>query len=65
MLDDELPAIPCGLMAKSMFTDSFNLYRQKDGEDEWIEINQQNIAWASDIEYKFKNIEGKGNWKDI
>ena len=30
------------------------------------EINDQNIAWTSDVEYKFKNIEDKNrNWKDI
>ena len=60
-----MPAIPCGLVAKSIFNDTYELYREVEGEaDEKIEITSDNIAWTSDITYKFKNIlevpEGKG-----
>ena len=35
------------------------------GKDEQVDVTRTNIAWASDIEYSFKNIEGQGNWEDI
>jgi len=44
-------ATPCGLIAKSMFTDSYAL--SKDGQE--ISIDQTGIAWQSDIDYKFNN----------
>lgn len=47
------PAIPCGLVAKSVFTDTYNLTF---GGSK-IAIDETGIAWESDIEYKFKNIE--------
>jgi len=69
---DKQPAIPCGLVAKSFFNDTFELYKFNtepvDGTEPVmdidpdkglatkIEITDNNIAWASDIEYKFKNI---------
>ena len=64
-LDGDLPAIPCGLVAKSIFNDTYELYREVEGgSDEKIDISSDNIAWTSDITYKFKNIlkvpEGKG-----
>ena len=53
------PATPCGLVAKSIFNDTFRLYRQdNDGKKVEIDIIQKNIAWSSDIQYKFKNVEG-------
>lgn len=70
-MKDDQPAIPCGLVAKSLFNDTFELIH-KDGNDEHIiKINDNNIAWASDIDYKFKNtentvIDGKSKtWKEM
>lgn len=61
-LDPEGPAIPCGLVAKSIFNDTFKL--MKDGSE--IKMSEKNIAWASDLEHKFSNIEdGPGSWQDI
>ena len=58
-LNVEDPATPCGLVAKSFFNDTFRLYRQdNDGKKVEIEIIQRNIAWSSDIQYKFKNVDG-------
>lgn len=54
-LNDDKPAIPCGLVAKSVFNDTFRL--KKEGEVDWIPINEKGIAWASDVYYKFKNIQ--------
>lgn len=72
-MPDEDPAIPCGLVAKSVFNDTYELWREGDksrGEaDVNITIETNNIAWTSDVTYKFRNIENKGservNHKDI
>lgn len=56
----EEPAIPCGLVAKSVFNDDFNLLKKNaDGTYTNINIKNDNIAWSSDVEYKFKNIQDK------
>lgn len=61
------PAVPCGLVAKSFFNDTYSLCKcpQTDPCDcnfatspqDKVEINRNNIAWSSDVEYKFKNLE--------
>ena len=56
------PAIPCGLVAKSFFNDTFKLYKQAGSTknpsvDQEITIKSDNIAWSSDIQYKFANIK--------
>jgi hypothetical protein len=58
VLPDNEPAIPCGLVAKSYFNDTFKLVRKgaAGDRDVPIVINENNIAWTSDIESKFKNI---------
>lgn len=48
------PAIPCGLVAKSFFNDTYVLL---DPNGNPIDINQKNIAWESDKEYKFFNTK--------
>lgn len=58
-LDDGEPANPCGLVAKSFFNDTFALF---DKSSTNITISDSGIAWDSDKEYKFKNMEG--NWQD-
>jgi len=63
-LDKGLPAIPCGLVAKSVFNDTYVL---KKGT-EVIPIVETGIAWSSDIQYKFKNIENEPSgkpWQEI
>jgi hypothetical protein len=54
----EDPAIPCGLVAKSYFNDTFTLYK-KEADDTTTEktINTKGIAWSSDVEFKFSNIK--------
>ena len=59
-----MPAIPCGLVAKSVFNDTYVL---KKGT-EVVPIVETGIAWSSDIQYKFKNIENEPNgksWQDV
>lgn len=58
-LESEGPAIPCGLIAMSLFNDTFELHycKEKDcATPENITISTENIAWDSDVTYKFKNI---------
>jgi hypothetical protein len=71
VMSDSEPAIPCGLVAKSFFNDTFEFWQKgKDGNpDTEIDIINDNIAWTSDITYKFKNVvppAGKGaSWMDV
>ena len=53
LLDPNAPAFPCGLVAKSLFNDTFVLKDQSGAEQA---IDSSNIAWKSDVEYKFKNL---------
>jgi hypothetical protein len=60
-------ATPCGLIAKSMFNDTFALYSSDDVdangdllEANRVVINEEGIAWESDILYKFNNTY---NWQ--
>jgi len=49
------PAIPCGLVAKSVFNDTYELTNSSDSSK--VYINESNIAWESDVKYKFHNID--------
>ena len=51
------PAIPCGLVAKSLFNDTYALYNYSNSVLTPVTINEDNIAWESDVKYKFKNID--------
>lgn len=44
-----LPIVPCGLIAWSLFNDTYSFFR---GEYA-IKVNRKNIAWRSDREHKF------------
>jgi hypothetical protein len=57
-------AWPCGLIAKSVFTDAFTLTSPTSGP---IPIDSSNIAWKSDVEYKYKNGPDPTNsqWLDV
>ena len=69
-LDQDSVAVPCGLIAKSFFRDSFELFYKKDGlnEEEKITINEKDIAWEADKKIKFNNSKNKSkqwiNMKD-
>lgn len=51
-------AWPCGLIAKSLFTDTFKLLDSQGNE---ITLHKDKITWPSDKGFKFKN--GEGNWQ--
>lgn len=79
----DLPATPCGLIAKSVFNDTFRLCIEGascENEQDFVAIDKTNIAWASDIQFRFNNLpndqvpdEEKSNdcaadnscWKDV
>ncbi|MCQ2821173.1 MAG: CDC50/LEM3 family protein [archaeon] len=64
-LDPEDIAIPCGLIAKSVFTDGFELYHEDDGKmGDLVEIDETNIAWPADKK-KFKNVDLSKQWMDM
>lgn len=54
LLNPNDPAIPCGLVAKSVFNDAYVITDQNSNP---VEIDSSSIAWDSDVEYKFKNIK--------
>ena len=44
-----LPIVPCGLIAWSLFNDTYTFTRSKSE----LKVNRKNIAWKSDREHKF------------
>lgn len=60
-------AYPCGLIAKSVFTDSYKI-KTTETVPVPVDIDSTDIAWKSDVEFKFKNQEGdwkKKQWIDV
>eukprot|EP00828_Plagiopyla_frontata_P048286 TRINITY_DN9204_c0_g1_i1.p2 TRINITY_DN9204_c0_g1~~TRINITY_DN9204_c0_g1_i1.p2 ORF type:complete len:158 (+),score=17.70 TRINITY_DN9204_c0_g1_i1:154-627(+) len=57
-LSPDAPANPCGLIAKSLFNDTYSL---QDSSGQNIAISEDNIAWPGD-KSRFKR---PSNWKDI
>jgi len=57
-LDPEAPANPCGLVARSLFNDTYSLKDPKNGE---VAILFDDIAWDSDKNDKFNNLDE--NWE--
>lgn len=65
-LDPNAPANPCGLIARSLFNDSYVLTTDEDGTFV-VDINPKNIAWKSDRNGRYrrpKNAE-KIQWTDV
>jgi hypothetical protein len=49
---------PCGLVANTFFNDKFDLIGGVDDTESLLEMNENGIAWQSDLQYKFKMPEG-------
>jgi len=65
-LNSEELAIPCGLIAKSFFNDSYKIYKNKKGEENLIDIDETNIAWQADKDIKYKNTNNLDKqWIDM
>lgn len=68
-----LPFYPCGLIANSMFNDSFSQPRRLDapqGEDDTYPMSKDGVAWSSDKDlygnttYKIGEVVPPPNWHD-
>ena len=66
-LPPNAPANPCGLIAKSIFNDTYKLYSNNLGVGYNIYINESNIAWPEDKVYRFIKPENYSDlqWLDI
>ena len=71
-LNDEDPAIPCGLVAKSFFNDDYKVFNTTGGDKRELVDIGGDIAWQSDIDAQFKNVPeeggslaGLGSWEDV
>ena len=67
-LDPQQAAFPCGLVARSMFNDSFTLYLNSNGTNSTINISNKGIAWPDDINYRYKNLNASQQhlqWADV
>lgn len=68
--DDRKPYYPCGLIANSMFNDSFSAPRMVGNEGENYTMTKQGIAWSSDrdlydeTQYEIDEILPPPNWRD-
>ncbi|CAB9497681.1 ALA-interacting subunit [Seminavis robusta] len=49
---------PCGLIANTFFNDIFTLESGQDAEGNTLNLIEKGVAWASDIEFKFKQPDG-------
>ena len=51
-MNESWPAIPCGLVAKSLFTDTFKLKKKSPEPQNEIDIpiNSIGIAWKEDVD---------------
>ena len=61
LLDPKKVAIPCGLIAKTYFNDTYKEWKVK---DESLTINEKNIAWEKDKDI-FKNSNKSKQWIDM
>lgn len=61
-LDPSAVAIPCGAAPRAYFNDTFVL---SSTNGTVIPISDKGIAWADDINYKFKNIDLSRQWIDM
>jgi hypothetical protein len=59
-------AVPCGLIAKSLFNDTFKMvYKGLDGtSEEEVTINESDIAWEADKQLKYKNVQNPNDKND-
>ena len=59
-------AFPCGYIAKYHFNDKFIRIESDDGKQS-NSINDKNVAWFHDRNFKYKKVKGKDEdyWTNI
>lgn len=62
-LDPNAVAIPCGSAARGRFNDTFSLTAASG--DKVFDISNKGIAWQTDVDNKFKNIDLSRQWLDM
>lgn len=50
---------PCGLVARSFFTDEFHLSSDRTGD---VELRKDGVAWPRDVKEKFKATDQTNRW---
>ncbi|XP_027857310.1 cell cycle control protein 50B [Xiphophorus couchianus] len=50
-----IPIVPCGALANSMFNDTFSLSHVVNGTQKIVPLNGKGIAWWTDYNVKFRN----------
>ncbi|CAG5866551.1 unnamed protein product [Menidia menidia] len=53
--DNNVPIVPCGSIANSMFNDTFKLYQTVNGVKKQVPLDGKGIAWWSDYNIKYRN----------
>lgn len=67
-LDPNAPANPCGLIAKSLFNDTFSMtFVGSDSTETPVLIDEKGIAWDADIRMKYKAPANQAQiaWTDV
>lgn len=67
-LDPQAQAFPCGLVARSLFNDTFTLNYTDAGSNTNFVLQENGIAWPDDINYRYKNSNGSYRsvqWADV
>ena len=71
VLDPNAPAYPCGLVASTLFNDTFAIYKPNEedltetSQDLRIDIDDTDIAWDLDKKYNFANMLENPNWASV
>ncbi|CAD8176348.1 unnamed protein product [Paramecium pentaurelia] len=64
-LEPTAPAIPCGLIAQSLFNDTFDIsYQVSNGTVYKVEASNQGIAWPTDLEL-YQNTNISQQWYNV
>ncbi|KKF95864.1 Meiotically up-regulated protein 89 [Ceratocystis platani] len=69
--DENRPYYPCGLIANSMFNDTFTSPRNLNTNESYVMKNNSDIAWNSDKElygptkYNYSEISPPPNWRKL
>lgn len=67
-LDPEAQAFPCGLVARSLFNDTFELRYTNGASSTLYTLEEKGIAWPDDVNYRYKNSNGtwqSNQWVDV